>query len=350
MTRITSFLLSLAALTFGVAAQPAAALQGEPTPLFATDDIVRLSIRGDLTGVARSSDASPATLTVEGDAPETHSIQLSARGVTRRRRDICTFPPLRIRLSSRPEAGLFQGQRSLKLVTHCRRQASHQQYVLLEYAAYRLYNAITPRSFGVRLARIDYYSGDAQTPSVSRFGFFIEDVDDVAERNGMVEVETGDFPASRLNQDEAARVAVFQYMVGNLDWAVQAGPPGKDCCHNTRPIGATETATSNLVPLPYDFDQTGLVSAPYASPPPQLRVPNVRSRVFRGFCAHNNETRAAAAEFLAARPRIEAALAAIPELTERAQSRALSYLNGFFEDIATPEAVEENLVEDCLSS
>ncbi|NNC73246.1 MAG: hypothetical protein HKN78_10285, partial [Sphingomonadaceae bacterium] len=248
--RITSFLLSLAALTLGVAAQPVAAQQAETTPLFASDDIVRLSIRGDIGAVSRSSEALPATLTVEGDAPETHSIQLSARGVSRRQRDICTFPPLRIEFPSRQEAGLFQGQRRIKLVTHCRRQASHQQYVLLEYAAYRLYNAITPRSFGVRLAQIDYYRGDAQTPSVSRVGFFIEDVDDVAERNGMVEVERGDFPPSWLNARDTARVALFQYMVGNLDWAVQAGPPGEDCCHNTKPIGPSETATSNLVPLP----------------------------------------------------------------------------------------------------
>lgn len=346
--RSISFLLFLAVLALGVVAQPVSAQQSEPTRLFASDDVIHLSIRTELSGLSRSNNARPATLTLEGEAPETHSIELSARGVSRRRRDICTFPPLRIQLPSRPETGLFQGQRRLKLVTHCRRSSSHQQYVLLEYTAYRLYNAMTPRSFGVRLAQIDYYSGDAQSPSFSRVGFLIEDVDDVAERNGMVEVETGDFPSSRLNQEDTARVAVFQYMVGNLDWAVQAGPPGEDCCHNTRPVGATETATSNLTPLPYDFDQTGLVSAPYAAPPAQIRVRSVRTRVFRGYCSHNGQTRAAAAEFLAARPRLEAVLGSITELSERRRASALAYLNGFFEDIATPEEVEDNLVEDCL--
>lgn len=346
--RTISFLLFLAVLTVGGVPQPVSAQQSEPTRLFASDDVIHLSIRTELSGLSRSNSARPATLILAGAAPETHAIELSARGVSRRRREICTFPPLRIQLPSRPEVGLFQGQRRLKLVTHCRRQTSHEQYVLLEYTAYRLYNAMTPRSFGVRLAQIDYYNGNAQSPSFSRVGFLIEDVDDVAERNNMMEVETGDFPPTQLNQEDTARVAVFQYMVGNLDWAVQAGPPGKDCCHNTRPIGATETATTNLTPLPYDFDQTGLVSAPYATPPSQIRVSSVRSRVFRGFCSHNDQTRTAAAEFLAARPRLEAVLASIPDMADRSRSRALSYLNGFFEDIATPADVEENLVEDCL--
>lgn len=347
MTRIASRFAATLVAAMIAASSPAAA-QVAPTPLFADDGMLHISIRGDIGGVGRSSDGVSATLTVEGSDPETHMIQLAPRGVSRRRRDICTFPPLRVELPSRPVSGLFERQRRLKLVTHCRRSSSHDQYVLLEYAAYRLYNVMTPRSFGVRLARIDYYDGDSSAPEMTRLGFFIEDVDDVAERNGMVEVERGDFPPSFLNAQNTARVALFQYMVGNLDWAVQAGPPGEDCCHNTRPIGATETATSNLVSLPYDFDQTGLVSAPYAAPPAQLGVSNVRQRVFRGFCSHNAETRAAAAEFLAARPQLEAAITAIPELGERQQRRALAYLGGFFDDISTPEEIEDNLIDNCL--
>ena len=342
-------ILSVMALLVGsaVAMLPAAAQPAEPTTLFSSDEPIRLSIRSDLSRLARANGALPATLTVMGETPETHSIQLSPRGVSRRRREICTFPPLRVELPSRPTSGLFEGQRRLKLVTHCRRQSSHQQYVLLEYTAYRLFNTMTSRSFRVRLAEIDYYRNDDAEPSYTRVGFFIEDVDDAAERNGMVEVERGDFPTSWLNQEDAARVALFQYMVGNLDWAVQAGPPGEDCCHNTRPIGATENATSNLTSLPYDFDQTGLVFAPYSAPPAQIRVSSVRTRVYRGFCSHNAYTRTIAAEVLAARAQYEAVIASIPNLPERRRSRAQSYLADFFDDIATPADVEDNLIDEC---
>lgn len=348
MKRIISLFGLIGVAMTVILVRPAAAQPAEPTPLFASDELIQLSIRADLRRVARSTDPQPATLTVGGAAPETHEIQLSARGKSRRRQEVCTFPPLRIELPSRPESGLFQGQRRLKLVTHCRRSASHQQHILLEYAAYRLYNAITPRSFRVRLAQIDYYRGDATTPAISRIGFFIEDVDDAAARNGMVEVETPSFPPSQLSAHDTARVTMFQYMVGNLDWAVQSGPEGEDCCHNTRPIGGTETATSNLVSLPYDFDQTGLVNAPYAVPPAQIRVRSVRTRVFRGFCWHNDQTRTVAAEFLAARSRLEATLASIPQLSDRRRASTQSYLGNFFDDIATPEAIEDNLIDDCL--
>lgn len=328
---------------------PAAAQPREVTPLFTSNEPIRLSIRTDLRQATRSDDATPATLTIEGAALETHQIELTPRGVSRRRRDICTFPPLRINLPARPEAGLLQGQRRIKLVTHCQERASHQQYLLLEYDAYRLYNAITPRSFNVRLAQIDYYDGDATEPDVSRYGFLIEDVDDAAERNGLFEVEASGFSPSQLSAADTARVTLFQYMIGNLDWAVEAGPAGEDCCHNTRPIGASGDAASNLVPMPYDFDFSGLVSAPYAEPPAQLRVSNVRTRVFRGFCSHNNETRAAAAEFLAARSRLEAVLASIPDLTDRTRSRVTAYLGEFFDDISAPAAVQENLLDECLA-
>ena len=68
---------------------------------------------------------------------------------------------------------LFAGQRQLKLVTHCRASEGFQQYVLMEYATYRLYNQLTPMSFRARLAKIDYVAADGR-PITSRVGFFLE--------------------------------------------------------------------------------------------------------------------------------------------------------------------------------
>lgn len=342
---------SLAALFSGLAlfVAPAAAQQRPATPLFASDEVIDIAIRGDISAAQRMDEGVPATLELRGAAPETLAIQLSPRGVTRRRRDICAFPPLRIELTQEaPESSLFDGQRRIKLVTHCRPTDSHQQFLLLEYAAYRLYNAISPLSFRVRLARIDYYDGDAERPAVSRLGFLIEDVDDAARRNGLVEVETGDFPASRLSSADAARFAVFQYMIGNLDWAMEAGPDGEECCHNSKPIAASATATSGLIPMPYDFDHAGMVDAPYATPPAQLNMGNVRQRRYRGFCTYNEEARAVAADLLARRAELEAVFASIPELADRTRTRAIGYLDGFFQNVATPEAVDRNLMRACL--
>lgn len=351
---MTGALRPLAALAFAalLLAGPAAAAR-EPNPLFAGTEPVRLTIRGPFGAIGRSAERSTAvhdaSLTLAGATPETHPIKLSARGITRRRREVCAFPPLRVEFTQAPAAAsLFSGQRRLKLVTHCRPAESFQQYMLLEYAAYRLLNILSPRSLRVRLAAIDYVEAGADRPFASRLGFLIEDVDDAARREGLVEIDTGNVRVAQLGARDAARFAVFQYMIGNLDWSMHAGPPGSQCCHNSKLLGAAAGAASGLIPIAYDFDHSGLVDAPYATPPPQVAVATVRSRRYRGYCIHNDEARAAAAEAYAARGALLAVLDAIPQLNARSRNRASAYLAGFFEDVGSPEGVAANLLRNCL--
>lgn len=343
--------LALAALA-AFAAAPAAA-QRAPHPLFADQEVLQLTITGPLRDLIRraeqSEEAADATLTLSGARPETHAIRLSPRGISRRRRDVCQFPPLRIEFRERPAAtSFFTGQRRLKLVTHCRALDSFSNFTLLEYAAYRMLNAITPVSLRVRLARIDYVDEGSRTPVASRLGFLIEDTDDAARRNGLSEVELRErIPITRLDPRAAARTAVFNYMVGNLDWAMNAGPPGDTCCHNTKLFGAS-AAAPGLVPVPYDFDYSGLVNAPYATPPEQVPVRTVRQRRYRGFCAHNAQAQAVAAEILGQRTAILAALSERPELAAGPRQSAALWLDRFFAAIATPADVERNLLRTCL--
>ena len=87
-------------------------------------------------------------------------------------------------------------------------------------------------SFRARLATIDYVGSDGR-PLTSRIGFFIEDVDDVAGRNALGPAPVGERAlTSQLSRTDAARVAMFEYMIGNLDWSMRAGPQGDRCCHN----------------------------------------------------------------------------------------------------------------------
>lgn len=339
----------LAAL-LALLAQPAAA--SAPHPLFADDAPLRLTLRGPIAAIVRAAerntDAHPATLTVEGAAAETHAIRLSARGVSRRRHEVCEFPPLRIELAAEPPAAsLLRGQRRLKLVTHCRGQRGFERHLLLEYAAYRLFNVLTPLSFRVRLAEIAYAEPDGR-PSAPRLGFLIEDVDDLARRNGLVEIDTERVPLYALDADAAARFAVFQYLIGNFDWAMHRGLEGEGCCHNARLLGAAPGAAAELVPVPFDFDHSGLVGAPYAVVPPQVSVARIGQRRYRGFCRHNAAAQAAAAEALAARPRLEAALASVPRLDERTRARAAAYLADSLDDLATPAGVADKLLGHCL--
>ena len=49
--------------------------------------------------------------------------------------------------------------------------------------------------------------------------------------------------------------------------------------------------------LPFDFDQAGLVDAPYAAPDEGLKIQRVTQRVCRGYCSHNHELSSAIGVF-----------------------------------------------------
>ena len=344
MIRAALSIVAMAASAGPVAAQ---------TALFATDEPLRLEIRGPISAIVKGSRDAPATrpaqLSVVGTGVS-QAIRLTPRGITRLRRETCTFPPLRVEFALPPAPpSPFAGQGRLKLVTHCQPSTSFQQHVLLEYAAYRLYNLISPASFRARLASIDYVDDDGR-PFASRVGFFIEERDDVGRRIGLAPAPVGDLVAARrLDAAASARFALFEYMIGNLDWSMRAGPPGDGCCHNGRLFSAPNASSTaaNLVPVPYDFDFSGLVDAPYATPPEGYSG-SVRHRHYRGYCAHNAEVRAAAADLRAKRSAILGEFARIPGLEPRRQRKAIAYLGEFFADIANDKRVDDQLLRSCV--
>ena len=346
MTLAIRFALAVMA----VCAVPLAAAAAEPAkPLFAADELIRITIRGPVDTIARAPEESqvnyPGTLTVAGTS-EALAIQLAQRGITRRKGDVCQFPPLRVTFNQPPPANsLFVGQRKLKLVTHCRAAEGFQQYVLMEYATYKLYNQLTPLSFRVRLAMIDYVS-DSGKPITARAGFFIEEIDDVARRNGLREAKLGErIPVASLSAVDSGRVGVFEYMIANLDWAMQAGPGGSNCCHNNPLIGP---GPAGLVPVPYDWDFSGLVDAPYATAPDSIKVSSVRQRRYRGFCRFNAEARAAITAVRVLQGPLLATFASVPGMDPKTVKKATGYLAGFFADIATDASAEVKLIKTCL--
>jgi hypothetical protein len=111
---------------------------------------------------------------------------------------------------------------------------------------------------------------------------------------------------------------------------MRAGPQGTECCHNSRLMSA---AGSPLTTVPYDFDFSGLVDAPYAGPPEGIPIRTLRDRNYRGYCAHMAAARAAAAEFSARRGELIGVLSTIPGMTDGTRQNAAKYLAGFFQDL-----------------
>ena len=328
-------------------AQAPAFAKDKVTRLFQDSSTLTIDINGPLKDIvrraSRSTDPREATLVANG---ETHRINLSARGVSRRQRASCFFPPLRVKFLEKPaKTSLFAKQGSLKLVTHCKDNDRFEQIAMREYATYRIYNLFTTESLKTRLVRVRYMDG--QKPYAERFGFFIEDIDDAARRLGGKEIDVPRVSASSFNRAAAARYSLFQYMIGNTDWAMMAGPAGSDCCHNSKLVGANKAARSNLIPVPYDFDSAGLVNAPYAQPSERVPIKTVRQRYYRGFCSLNPEVKQVAATFLQKRDAIAAEIGSLEGLADSSRKQMLGYINGFYKQLEKPQALDKRILKTC---
>lgn len=347
--------LAAAVITLmGVAVSEPAVAQ---TRLFSENTPIHITVSAPLSTLIqrapRSTEPFPGTVTLNEGAPHEFPIQLNARGVTRRIAGICNFPPLRIDFDAHVTNGtLFEGQNKLKLVDPCRQGGSYEQLVVLEYLAYRLYNVITPVSYRVRPVQVTFHDTDRRRGDASNFGYLIEDIDDVAHRNHLhaLDVQSNARTAAQLDGVAASRFALFEYMISNLDWDMVAGHAGENCCHNSKLVGVSADAAANLVPVPYDFDYSGLVDAPYSVPPEGIRVANVRSRYFRGYCRYNDQLASVIDEFRQHKDALFAVIDNEPALQPGRRQSAHAYLQDFFNTLDNPDAVRRNLTGHCRGS
>lgn len=282
--------------------------------------------------------------TDDSGAAVTIPVTITTRGLTRLR--VCDFPPLRLEFDKEAAKGTaFRGAGNLKMVTHCLASTRFEQYYIKEFLSYRIFNLVTDKSYRVQGLDMQYVDRAAGGRATERFGFLIEDPDDVAERNGLVKLGLDEIRPERLDPKETSRFMLFQYLISNLDWSVLSGPK-EHCCHNARLIGASPTAAT-LYALPYDLDASGLVDAHYAAPPDNLRVRSIRQRLFRGFCEHNEAVPQTVAEFRDLRPQIIGLFENEQRLDNRNRNGAIKFLEQFYRILESPKDIEKQLTDNC---
>ena len=274
-----------------------------------------------------------------GTAPDTGSLEITlrTRGIFRLKR--CAFPPLRLDLPRKKlDATPFAGQDKLKLVTHCQSDRLYERNLLREYSLYRVFNALTDTSHRVRLAMVTYLD-TARTDTITRYGFLIESDAELAKRTGTKVVEVGNLHDVLTDPSYMTLVSVFQYLIGNTDWSVW----GRHNIVILRDSGPAE----RVFAVPYDYDFSGAVGAPYAIPPEQLPIKSVHERLYRGYCQPDSVLMPVLARFRTAKDSIYAAVRAVPDLPERDVRSILSYFDDFFRAIDNPATVQREFVRRC---
>jgi len=318
--------------------------QTAPSRLFQTREPLVLQVKTDLRALFRDRGNERTEhdgILRYGTAGDTGSldIKLRTRGIFRLKR--CAFPPLRLDLPRKKgDATPFAGQDKLKLVTHCQSDRSYERNLLKEYSLYRVFNVLTDTSHRVRLAMVTYLD-TARADTITRYGFLIESDAELARRIGTKVVEISNLHDMLTDPSYMTLVAVFQYLIGNTDWSVWGR-------HNIV-ILSDSGPPERLFAVPYDYDFSGAVGAPYAVPPAQLPIKSVRERLYRGYCQPDSVVMPVLARFRAAKDSIYAAVRAVPDLREGDVRSILSYFDGFFREIDDPGTVRRVFVRGCRS-
>ena len=330
--------------------------QGERAPvrpLFASDDMLEITLATEFKLInrqkERENEERPALLVVHrGEAADSFEVDVRARGNFRKR--TCSFPPLRLDFqTSAVEGTIFEGQDKVKLVGHCEtRRADYEQYVLHEYLIYKVFNLFDELSLKARLVKFNYVDTGDNDQTVTKYGFLLEPIADVAARNGWDVVEAPVIPPDAVEPNMGALVDVFMYFVGNTDYDPFFAEPDEEfCCHNIQPIGRSY---GPVFPVPFDFDFSGVIDTRYATPDPSLEIRSVRERLYRGVCRPIELLQPVFARFNTLRPDIEALYQNQGGLDARGLRDTMRYIEDFYKTINDPRLAEREFVRTCRRS
>ena len=297
-----------------------------------TTDILTVNVKVALDSLMinkKTEKSFPAEISYIDDLGMTvnRRIKVTPRGKSRRK--VCDFPPLKIKFSKKDLAasGICQVHKSLKLVTHCNDNAGALQNVMEEYLAYKVYNELTNNSLKVQLIKINYE--DTNTAATyKRYAILIEDIDELAERLEGKEVEGFGRDLEQFDGQLMNTFAMFQYMIGNEDWRVQY-------MRNIKFI--QKEGQEKLIPVPYDFDASGLVSATYAKPDRDLKLQSVQQRAFMGVFNNKTERAETVALFNAKKDKIYQVIENFKPLDRATKAKTIAYFDAFYEIINTPK-------------
>jgi len=342
-----SFIVALATLMF--VGSPEAA---ERKPLFQDHTTMKAVLTAPIvqTYAQRSSDVRlyhPGQWTYIDANGESQRLDVSIRIRGNFRREYCELPPLRLNFKkSQVKGTLFGGQDKLKLVAPCQNGLESQQKLLLEYLAYRTFEILTDYSFGTRLIRLSYVDSDNKKKTWTDLAFVIEDDSDVAKRLKIDKARVAENQFEELDRPKTALAELFQLLISNHDYSVLQGPKGEYCCHNTEMFTRKESADKRI-PIPFDFDMSGLVNANYASPPSHLPIRLVRTRYYRGLCQPDDIMEDTVAYMLSKKAEILELYQTQPDLSRLTRNRSLSYVKKFFAILEDETLFKEEVLDRC---
>ncbi len=298
---------------------------------FTNDAILDVTLKTDMKKLAaqkREPSYQKALLVMQqGEGKPEISADVSVRLRGNFRRENCKIASLMIDFSKEDSTSKLKNLKTMKWVAPCEKGFYFEQFVVKEFLTYKMYQSFTEKSFRVRMLRITFQDINGKVKDYTQYGFAIEDVDDLAKRNEMVEEENNKYQTEQTNRYYGTLVGMFQYMIGNTDYGVPV-------YHNIKLLLPKDSPTAKPYIVPYDFDYSGIVNATYAVPTESLGITSVTERLYRGFGREMSELKVMAQFFLAKREQIYALINENTLLATNQKKEMITFLDSFYDNIA----------------
>ena len=159
----------------------------------------------------------------------------------------------------------------------------------------------------------------------------------MAERIGGKIFKDRIWSADSCNQEILKTFELFQFMIGNTDWWV----------HMDHNVDLVEIEHDGLIPIPYDFDYSGILNTPYAVPSSELPIKNVKDRFLKASCHDRSYYEATIALLNEMKNQIFAVLEENDMLDKKYKKAALKYLEDFYNIINDQDLFESYLSQTC---
>jgi hypothetical protein len=313
--------------------------------LFEKDDPLEITLRFDLTKYLRTKpnkEYLKANITFHLSDKDSinKDIRLRTRGEFRN--TYCGFAPIELNLK-KVDLGYSDLNKisKLKLVPQCNPGSNYEDYLIREYLIYKMFNIMTDTSFRVRLLTVNYIDSQKKRKSSRQYAFFIEPIEMLGARTNSAEITSHVLNQKSIIPEVIDRVAIFNYMIGNYDWAV----PNQ---HNIKALIPLVVDAGRLaLAVPYDFDWTGLVNASYAIPAENVGTSSVRERIFTGVCRRREVFEKDLDEFLEKKEKIYHLINEFPYLNQRSKKDMIFYLDEFFNKTNGKKVILNEILNSC---
>jgi hypothetical protein len=322
--------------------------QAEDFSLFGEKGLIEAELRFDLSTYLRKNlkgQSLEGILVLNKGESDSLVKEVSIRTRGQFRLEKCSFAPMELTFKKPLKAYSDSGRiKKIKLVTHCKSGIVYDEYILKEYLVYHLYNVLTDSSFRVRLARLTYIDTEVDRRSVVQYAFFLEPKSVMALRSNATVVNTLNINQGQIFAGVMDRVSIFNYMVGNWDWAVFSK-------HNIEVIKPfAYDPLGQAIAVPYDFDLTGFVNPEYNMPPAESGLVSNKDRKFMGICRDEIVYRERLKEFMAKKEDLYGVINNFEFLNERVRKNCISYLDEFFDQLDRDKDIDnliDHFIADC---